>query len=50
LLADGLTNRQIAAQLVVTERTVAAHIEHILTNWALLRMASSRGHGRPRTG
>jgi non-specific serine/threonine protein kinase len=30
LLADGLTNRQIAEQLVVTERTVAAHIEHIL--------------------
>jgi DNA-binding CsgD family transcriptional regulator len=30
LLADGLTNRQIAARLVVTERTVAAHIEHIL--------------------
>jgi DNA-binding NarL/FixJ family response regulator len=30
LLAHGLTNRQIAAQLVVTERTVAAHVEHIL--------------------
>jgi predicted ATPase/DNA-binding CsgD family transcriptional regulator len=30
LLADGLTNRQIAGRLVVTERTVAAHIEHIL--------------------
>jgi len=30
LLADGLTNRQIAERLVVTERTVAAHIEHIL--------------------
>jgi DNA-binding CsgD family transcriptional regulator len=30
LLADGLTNRQIAAQLVITERTVAAHVEHIL--------------------
>jgi len=25
-----LTNRQIAKRLVVTERTVAAHIEHIL--------------------
>jgi non-specific serine/threonine protein kinase len=30
LLALGLSNRQIAQRLVVTERTVAAHIEHIL--------------------
>jgi non-specific serine/threonine protein kinase len=30
LLAEGLTNRQIAERLVITERTVAAHIEHIL--------------------
>ncbi len=30
LLADGLTNRQIADRLVITERIVAAHIEHIL--------------------
>jgi predicted ATPase/DNA-binding CsgD family transcriptional regulator len=30
LLAEGLTNRQIAERMVVTERTVAAHIEHIL--------------------
>ena len=30
LVARGLTNRQIAAELVVTERTVAAHVEHIL--------------------
>ena len=30
LLGQGLSNRQIAHQLVVTERTVAAHIEHIL--------------------
>jgi DNA-binding CsgD family transcriptional regulator len=30
LLAEGLTNRQIAERLIVTERTVAAHIEHIL--------------------
>jgi non-specific serine/threonine protein kinase len=30
LLAEGLTNRQIAERLVVTERTVCAHIEHIL--------------------
>jgi predicted ATPase/DNA-binding CsgD family transcriptional regulator len=30
LLARRLSNRQIADQLVVTERTVAAHVEHIL--------------------
>jgi non-specific serine/threonine protein kinase len=29
-VARGLTNRQIAAELVITERTVAAHVEHIL--------------------
>jgi predicted ATPase/DNA-binding CsgD family transcriptional regulator len=30
LLARGLTNRQIADELVITERTAAAHVEHIL--------------------
>jgi non-specific serine/threonine protein kinase len=30
LLAEGLTNRQIAERLVVTERTAGAHVEHIL--------------------
>jgi predicted ATPase/DNA-binding CsgD family transcriptional regulator len=30
LVAYGLTNRQIAEQLVITERGVASHIEHIL--------------------
>jgi DNA-binding CsgD family transcriptional regulator/tetratricopeptide (TPR) repeat protein len=30
LLARGLTDRQIADHLVITERTVAAHVEHIL--------------------
>jgi non-specific serine/threonine protein kinase len=30
LLARGLTNRQIADSLVITERTVAAHVEHLL--------------------
>jgi predicted ATPase/DNA-binding CsgD family transcriptional regulator len=30
LIVQGLTNRQIAEQLSVTERAVAAHVEHIL--------------------
>ena len=30
LLADGLSNRQIADALVITERTVEAHVGHIL--------------------
>jgi CRP-like cAMP-binding protein len=35
LVAQGLTNRQIAARLVVTERTAATHVEHILAKLAL---------------
>ncbi|WP_230421055.1 helix-turn-helix transcriptional regulator [Actinomadura soli] len=31
LLADGLTNREIAERLVISKRTVDSHIEHILT-------------------
>ncbi|MEQ4300847.1 LuxR C-terminal-related transcriptional regulator [Plantactinospora sp. B6F1] len=30
LLVDGWSNQRIASQLVITQRTVAAHIEHIL--------------------
>jgi DNA-binding CsgD family transcriptional regulator len=30
LVADGLTNAQIAAELVVSPKTVSAHVEHIL--------------------
>jgi DNA-binding NarL/FixJ family response regulator len=31
LLAQGLKNHQIAERLLITDRTVAAHVEHILT-------------------
>ena len=30
LVAEGLTNHQIAERLVVTERAAAEHVEHIL--------------------
>jgi DNA-binding NarL/FixJ family response regulator len=30
LVAQGFSNRQISEQLVITERTAGAHIEHIL--------------------
>jgi len=31
LVADGLTNREIAGRLVLAPKTVSAHVEHILT-------------------
>ncbi|MEU6192044.1 LuxR C-terminal-related transcriptional regulator [Nocardia sp. NPDC047038] len=31
LIADGRTNRQIAAELVISARTVGGHVEHIMT-------------------
>ncbi len=30
-MAEGLTNRQIAARLVLSERTAQNHVQHILT-------------------
>ncbi|MCP2317699.1 non-specific serine/threonine protein kinase [Nocardia amikacinitolerans] len=31
LIAQGMTNRQIAAELVISQRTAQGHVEHILT-------------------
>ena len=31
LVARGLTSREIAAELVIAERTAETHVEHILT-------------------
>lgn len=55
LVAEGLTNRQIAARLHIAERTAENHVQHVLTKlafhtrsqiaaWAAVR------HGSPRDG
>jgi DNA-binding NarL/FixJ family response regulator len=52
LVAEGLTNRQIAQRLVVSERTAGNHVAHILTKlgftsrsqvaaWAAARMSTA---------
>ena len=35
LIARGLTNRQVAAELVIAERTVDTHVEHVLSKLGL---------------
>ena len=39
LVAEGLTNREIAERLVVSPKTVGAHVEHILTKLGAARRA-----------
>lgn len=39
LIADGLSNREIAATLMVSVRTAATHVEHILNKLKLRRRA-----------
>jgi non-specific serine/threonine protein kinase len=41
LLARGLTNRQIAAALTVTEKTAEAHVSHILAKLGLSSRAQA---------
>lgn len=35
LIAQGLTNRQIARALAITEKTVGSHVDHMMTKLAL---------------
>ncbi|NMO03567.1 hypothetical protein HH308_20330 [Gordonia sp. TBRC 11910] len=37
LVAEGLTNREIAERLVIGKRTVDTHVAHILAKWGLRR-------------
>ena len=44
LLADGLTNRQIAARLVVSEHTVHRHVTNILRKLELPSRTAAAAH------
>ena len=39
LIADGLSNREIASKLVISQRTAESHVEHILTKLGFTRRA-----------
>ena len=39
LVADGATNREIAAALVISPKTASTHIEHILSKLGFARRA-----------
>ncbi|HEY1296438.1 MAG TPA: helix-turn-helix transcriptional regulator [Chloroflexota bacterium] len=49
LITRGLTNRAIATKLVVSERTIDAHVEHIGAKLGL-RSHAHLAPGRARTG
>jgi len=52
LVAGGLTNREIAAKLSISERTADAHIEHILNKLGFhsrLQIARWADQHRPRS-
>jgi DNA-binding NarL/FixJ family response regulator len=55
LLAQGRSNRQIAQALVISERTAAVHVEHILSKldlhsrWQLAESAAALGLLAPDT-
>ena len=44
LVATGLTNRDIARQLVISEKTVASHVSHIFTKLGLTSRAAATAY------
>ena len=45
LIARGMTNRQIAEELFIAERTADTHVEHILAKLGLSSAQPGRGLG-----
>ena len=39
LLAEGLTNKEIASRLVISQRTAETHVDHILSKLGMARRA-----------
>lgn len=44
LVATGRTNRDIADRLVISEKTVASHVSHILTKLGLSSRAAATAY------
>ena len=44
LVAKGLTNRDVARQLVISEKTVASHVSHIFTKLGLTSRAAATAY------
>jgi DNA-binding NarL/FixJ family response regulator len=43
LVAEGLSNKQVAARLLISERTVATHVGHILDKLGFTSRAQIAG-------
>jgi DNA-binding NarL/FixJ family response regulator len=50
LVADGRTNREIAARLYLSERTAQNHVQHILTKLGLANRTQVAGWYRQHHG
>ena len=46
LLADGLTNREIAARLFISQKTVGAHMAHIYAKLGVHTRVEAAGRAR----